>query len=84
MENKLKQLQENFKNISKRTDLVFNEKFLLTQIQELEEEIILLMQELPTNKTILRIDKYKNQINVYSKQLESTKKQIKTINGKFN
>ena len=84
MENKLKQLQENFKNISKRTDLVFNEKFLLAQIQELEEEIILLMQELPTNKTILRIDKYKNQINVYSKQLESTKKQIKTINGKFN
>ena len=77
MENKLKQLQENFKNISKRTDLVFNEKFLLAQIQELEEEIILLMQELPTNKTILQHNKYENQISVYSKQLEQTKKQIK-------
>ena len=58
-------------------DLEHNEKFLLSQIQELEEEILLLMQIIQTKKTILRINKYENQISVYSKQLEQTKKQIK-------
>ena len=59
------------------TDLVHNEKFLLSQIQELEEEIILLLQNILTKKVILQHDKYLNQISVYSKQLEQTKKQIK-------
>jgi hypothetical protein len=58
-------------------DLVHNEKFLLSQIQELEEEIILLMQTIQTKKTILQHDKYLKQINIYRKQLEQTKKQIK-------
>lgn len=58
-------------------DLEHNEKFLLSEIQELEEEIILLMQNILTNKTILQHDKYLNQISIYSKQLEQTKKQIK-------
>ena len=57
--------------------LEHNEKFISLEIQELEEEIILLMQRMLTKKTILRINKYENQISVYSKQLEQTKKQIK-------
>ena len=59
------------------TDLKHNEKFISLEIQELEEEIILLMQKLQTKKTILQHNKYENQISVYSKQLEQTKKQIK-------
>ena len=59
------------------TDLVHNEKFLLSQIQELEEEIILLLQNILTKKVILQHDKYSEQINIYRKQLEQTKKQIK-------
>ena len=58
-------------------DLMHNEKFISLEIQELEEEIILLMQTIQTKKTILRINKYENQISVYSKQLSETKKQIK-------
>lgn len=58
-------------------DLVHNEKFLLSQIQELEEEIILLMQNILTKNTILQHDKYSEQINIYKKQLLETKKQIK-------
>ena len=58
-------------------DLKHNEKFISLEIQELEEEIILLMQTIQTKKTILQHDKYLNQISVYSKQLEQTKKQIK-------
>ena len=57
--------------------LKHNEKFISLEIQELEEEIILLMQKLQTKKTILQHNKYLNQISVYSKQLEQTKKQIK-------
>ena len=84
MENKLKELQYNFKIISKRTDLEINEAFLSLQIQKLEEEILILMQEVPTKKTILRIDKYREHIDIYLNQLIQTKKQIKKINGKFN
>jgi hypothetical protein len=84
MENKLKELQDKFKNISLRTDLYFNQKFLFSQIQELEEEILILMQEEPTNKTILQINKYKKQMSIYYSQLINTRNQIKTINGKFN
>lgn len=58
-------------------DLVHNEKFLLSQIQELEEEIILLMQKILTKKVILQHNKYSEQICIYRKQLEQTKKQIK-------
>jgi hypothetical protein len=58
-------------------DLVHNEKFISLEIQELEEEIILLMQNILTKKTILQHDKYLNQISVYSKQLSETKNQIK-------
>ena len=57
--------------------LKHNEKFISLEIQELEEEIILLMQNILTKKTILQHNKYENQIIVYSKQLEQTKKQIK-------
>jgi len=57
--------------------LEHNAKFISLEIQELEEEIILLMQNILTKNTILRINKYENQISVYSKQLEQTKKQIK-------
>ena len=57
--------------------LKHNEKFISLEIQELEEEIILLMQNILTKNTILRINKYENQICVYSKQLSETKKQIK-------
>lgn len=58
-------------------DLEHNEKFLLSEIQELEEEIILLMQIIQTNKTILQHDKYLKQILIYKNQLLETKKQIK-------
>ena len=54
-----------------------NEKFLLSQIQELEEEIIILLQIIQTKKTILQHDKYLKQISIYKQQLEQTKKQIK-------
>jgi len=84
MENKLKELQYNFKIISKRTDLEINEAFLSLQIQKLEEEILILMQEVPTNKTILQINKYREHIDIFFNQLIQTKKQIKKINGKFN
>jgi hypothetical protein len=57
--------------------LKHNEKFLLSQIQELEEEIILLIQKILTKKTILQHDKYDKQISIYKNQLEQTKKQIK-------
>ena len=60
---------------NKLLDLLHNEKFLLSQIQELEEEIILLMQNILTKKVILQIQKYQNQISIYSKQLSETKKQ---------
>jgi hypothetical protein len=58
-------------------DLLHNKKFLLSQIQELEEEIILLMQNILTKTFILQHNKYLEQINIYRKQLEQTKKQIK-------
>jgi hypothetical protein len=61
----------------KLADLQHNEKFLLSQIQELEEEIILLMQYILTKKVILQHDKYDKQISIYKNQLEQTKKQIK-------
>jgi hypothetical protein len=61
----------------KLADLQHNEKFLLSQIQELEEEIILLMQYILTKKVILQHDKYLKQISIYKNQLEQTKKQIK-------
>lgn len=54
-----------------------NEKFISLEIQELEEEIILLLQNILTKKVILQHDKYSEQINIYRKQLEQTKKQIK-------
>ena len=57
--------------------LEHNAKFISLEIQELEEEIVLLMQNILTKKVILQHDKYLNQISVYSKQLEQTKKQIK-------
>ena len=57
--------------------LQYNEKILLSQIQELEEEIILLMQNILTKKVILQHDKYLKQISIYKNQLEQTKKQIK-------
>jgi len=58
-------------------DLEHNEKILLSQIQELKEEIILLMQNILTKKVILQHDKYLKQISIYKNQLEQTKKQIK-------
>ena len=58
-------------------DLQHNEKFLLSQIQELEEEIVLLMQNILTKKVILQHNKYSEQISIYKQQLEQTKKQIK-------
>jgi hypothetical protein len=57
-------------------DLQHNEKFLLSQIQELEEEIILLMKNMLTKKILLRVDKYRKQIFIYNHQLSETKKQI--------
>ena len=61
----------------KLSDLEHNEKFLLSQIQELEEEKILLMQKMLTKKVILQHDKYQKQICIYRHQLLETKKQIK-------
>ena len=61
----------------KLSDLQHNEKFLLSQIQELEEEIILLMQNILTKKVILQHDKYNKQICIYRNQLSETRKQIK-------
>ena len=61
--------------------LKHNEKFISLEIQELEEEIALLQQNMITKKILLRIDKYRKQILIYSHQLEQTKKQI---NGKLN
>lgn len=84
MESKLKQLQYNFKIISKRTDLEINEAFISLQIQKLEEEILILMQGVQTKKTILQIDKYREHIDIFFNQLIQTKKQIEKINGKFN
>jgi len=57
--------------------LKHNVKIISLEIQELEEEIILLMQIIQTNKTILQHDKYDKQISIYKNQLEQTKKQIK-------
>ena len=57
-------------------DLQHNEKFLLSQIQELEEEIILLMKNMLTKKILLQVDKYRKQIFIYNHQLQQTKKQI--------
>ena len=54
-----------------------NEKFISLEIQELEEEILLLQQNMITKKILLRIDKYRKQILIYSHQLSETKKQIK-------
>jgi len=61
----------------KLADLEHNEKFLLSQIQELEEEIIILLQNILTKKVILQHDKYLKQISIYKNQLSETKKQIK-------
>jgi len=61
----------------KLSDLEHNEKIISLEIQELEEEILILMQNMLTKKIILRVDKYKKQIFIYSHQLEQTKKQIK-------
>ena len=61
--------------------LKHNEKFISLEIQELENEIALLQQNMITKKILLRIDKYRKQILIYSHQLEQTKKQI---NGKLN
>ena len=58
-------------------DLEHNEKFISLEIQELEEEIVLLMQNILTKKTILQHNKYSEQICIYKQQLEQTKKQIK-------
>ena len=80
----ISELQEKFRDISKRTDLYTNEKFIFSQIQELEEEILILMNEVQTNKVILQIDKYQKQIDIYYNQLINTTNQIKEINGKFN
>jgi hypothetical protein len=57
--------------------LKHNAKFISLEIQELEEEIILLMQNILTKKTILQHDKYSEQICIYKQQLKQTKKQIK-------
>ena len=61
----------------KLADLQHNEKFLLSQIQELEEEIIILLQNILTKKVILQHDKYSEQICIYRNQLLETRKQIK-------
>ena len=58
-------------------DLEHNEKFISLEIQELEQEIILLMKNMLTKKILLRVDKYKKQIFIYTHQLQQTKKQIK-------
>jgi len=51
--------------------LKHNVKIISLEIQELEEEIILLMQLISTNKTILQHDKYLNQISIYKNQCET-------------
>lgn len=61
----------------KLADLEHNEKILLSQIQELEEEIIILLQNILTKKVILQHDKYQKQILIYRNQLLETRKQIK-------
>jgi hypothetical protein len=58
-------------------DLEHNAKFISLEIQELEEEILILMQIIPTRRTILQHDKYQKQILIYRHQLSETKKQIK-------
>ena len=60
----------------KLSDLEHNEKFISLEIQELEEEIILLMKNMLTKKILLRVDKYRKQIFIYTHQLQQTKKQI--------
>ena len=60
----------------KLSDLEHNSKIISLEIQELEEEIILLMQNMLTKKILLRVDKYKKQIFIYTHQLQQTKKQI--------
>jgi len=60
----------------KLSDLQHNEKIISLEIQELEEEIILLMKNMLTKKILLRVDKYKKQIFIYTHQLQQTKKQI--------
>lgn len=62
-------------------DLKHNAKFILLEIQELENEIALLHQNMITKKILFRIDKCRKQILIYSHQLNQTKKQI---NGKLN
>jgi hypothetical protein len=61
----------------KLADLEHNAKIISLEIQELEQEIILLMQKMLTKKILLRVDKYKKQIFIYTHQLQQTKKQIK-------
>jgi hypothetical protein len=61
----------------KLSDLEHNAKFISLEIQELEEEIILLMKNMLTKKILLRVDKYRKQIFIYTHQLQQTKKQIK-------
>jgi hypothetical protein len=58
-------------------DLEHNAKIISFEIQELEEEIILLMKNMLTKKILLRVDKYRKQIFIYTHQLQQTKKQIK-------
>ena len=60
----------------KLSDLEHNAKIISLEIQELEEEIILLMKNMLTKKILLRVDKYKKQIFIYTHQLQQTKKQI--------
>jgi len=60
----------------KLSDLEHNAKIISLEIQELEEEIILLMKNMLTKKILLRVDKYKKQIFIYTHQLSETKKQI--------
>jgi hypothetical protein len=60
----------------KLSDLQHNEKIISLEIQELEEEIILLMKNMLTKKILLRVDKYRKQIFIYTHQLQQTKKQI--------
>jgi hypothetical protein len=60
----------------KLADLEHNEKIISLEIQELEEQIILLMKNMLTKKILLRVDKYKKQIFIYTHQLQQTKKQI--------
>ena len=85
MENKIKQLQKNFRDISVRTQLYcnlqHNKKFLLNHNQELEEDILILMNEIQTKKVILQINKLRQKIEFNNLQINFTNKQI---NGEFN